>query len=1795
MEHLIPEKIPKGEQNGIKPNEVGEALPRTGEVVEETANGAGVAASEPARQESSVDNGLGKAGEEVSGKSERNATNELTTQAKYEKLIAFADEYAGKNPAEIKQALEQLDFYPSLFLDSQTLADAISTNGAGVAAAMRHGLNPSSETAKNIEKVEPTGKTIEETETATTEPNAPKISGQTDRQQRAAFGTALGAAQSYPGELRGRVNLPAQKAAIAGNFQGVLNALSKSKNVVVAEIARLARALKTSIKIDEDATETYTTQNPLMRQMSIDGAKMHLDVLDKLREAAPEIDKLPAGAELPYSIRHMPIDALEGGERKGSIRLDQVVENNHSMFNPLDLPENRQLRTKEDFQQLLVSFEKSTKEASEEGLRLTATASAKTEGVAGAYDLKTDTIHVPERQSRNEDVLAHEIAHAQLAQIVANPNNQQRPIVKRLNDLYEYVKKDIDEQGIRKPYGVESIQEFLAEGMGKPSFQYTLSRIKYENTSALGKFVETITKLLGIKNDNAFTELLSIYKELMPEETKAPGKAIEKAETTGKTIEKTETSFVDQVAEQVEPPYEEIGGKPEAFPKKAPETPEQEAIREADRAAKQAQAAINKEKRSSANLLTALEGRLSKSELLELGDLSKNKSIEGRLRRKSGKEEDLSTIVGSGELDNFLPPRMRSESPMFDEYAAMEHIRDKLRQNDYLAEDAKQTIRTLQEAKDLAENRSQESSNVEKGNIEANSIDTSNLYRTSGTADSPSLKKTQVSNLVDRITKGWTNKPEIQIHATEADLPQHIRNQAEKDGVTGTISGVYDPVAKVMHIVSEHMHSAEDVIATVAHEIAGHYGLREMLGEKYGKTMDNIYKGNKAVREAADEMMKKENLTQRIAVEEVLADMAEKKKQTPEEMGALRSMYNAIKDWVKDKLGLAVSDRAVQQIVANARKYVIEGGEKNKGNAVNIEPVFRATKYAAGFEKAASLGSKILASEKKVTLESFKNDFGVNSLRGIMKLQDQFIGYEKLAQMKTPEGKRLISATAGSQMMYYLRFFQQRLNFLSDIVKNGALQRKEIINKDGSKEYIYTTTKDGASLAGVSKLLSAANTLTGSSKATNNLFSLYAIAQRAKSVGIEKLNFDKEVITEKSLQEAMKEIERNPGVVKVFKEAHAEYQKYNEGMIDFAVQTGAMTPKLAETLLKNKDYVPYYRQDEAGNISMVSGGKSIIRIGNIKDQPYLHELVGGDKRIIDFMESSVRNSNMLLDMGMRNQAIRNAMFELQKLGMAHIRDGSPKGKEDVVRFKDGGKEMYAVVQSGHGIPSDVLVKGLEGIPTNISTWLKIMGAPSKLLREAFMANPLAAARNFFKDTVSTAVVAGSDFGGVIQSIASAKDNLMQHRGLVGGELFTGNPSELSRILRQVTTGNSDWVNLLAKAHMIHAKADATTRQIRYDSYIKQGLSERDATLMTLESSNFTKRGTSPSLHYLNAMNPFLNSQIQGFAVLLNALGGKMPFNEQLQIRQKMFQRGMLIAGTSMLYAIVQQDNSTYKNATPDQKYNNWFMPFPGMDEPIRIPIPFEAGVLFKAVPEAMINYIYGHDRDAASGLTGAAMRVIPGAETWGMPQLFRPAIEAMTNTTLATRKPIQTQGELHMVPSERIRTGTSGVAQQIGQVLDMSPVLVDHLIGGYTSSIGMFVAHTVGSLMKRAGVSEPAESHISQLPLIGSTFQPVDGGAILQDANNVFRHMKQVKDTYTSLMKNGQPERAIEFLNKNADDYGKSQIAETYFKVESSLAKQLAAVNASKETPKRKQELIDIIRAARSKEAEVMLKAAGKS
>jgi hypothetical protein len=833
-------------------------------------------------------------------------------------------------------------------------------------------------------------------------------------------------------------------------------------------------------------------------------------------------------------------------------------------------------------------------------------------------------------------------------------------------------------------------------------------------------------------------------------------------------------------------------------------------------------------------------------------------------------------------------------------------------------------------------------------------------------------------------TTGNVSQADFKKELAKTKLPKGLKvvvfdklggSLAEKISASGRdpkkVRGGVLPDGTVIFVAENHT-DLNDAKQTIAHELIGHVGVEGLLGESGMKALaKQIQKTDNSVFELAEKLgvlnetlgtyanarrTKSEEDSVLDAVRELIAHV-EEKRPTQSNASAFKNFVKALVGAVRAglrKLGLNldIDTNDIYKILRDARKQFNEG---SPGAYVNKDGdiLFRTVPAVAnaGFEDVLGFSDKIVAKEKSLK-DRIKGE--ATGLIFKTKYVDRFAPVQAVVN----EMKDSLKAT---QLMYFLRMHDQRMAITSEVASSGPIDLKTA--KDGKGLIIESTP--GANLQDMAAALKDADV--GNPEATTRVFTMYLAAKRAKNVGLNKLNFGPEV-TQKMLDDTVKAVNNSPATKAAFEKAAGIYNEYNKGLVNFAVKTGAIAKDVGAQLLKNNDYVPFYRPTNDGSVFLEIGGAPAIKIGNLKDQPYLHELVGGDKPIFDVFTSALQNTSMLTDMALRNLATRNVAYALGDMGLLEvgekekgsgIRKGDGPRGPTIIRFKMDGENYYASVNTDAvDVPAELLVKGLEGVNTSLPNAVKLMNIPANLLRKWVTRNPAYALRQVVRDPLNAVMTTGLDTVPVVSSFQeiskmirgkSEGEALLKGRGILGGQVLTGTSEDMTKIMRDITAGKKGWDYQMAKLDSLAIKGDAATRVVMYNNFLKQGLSEMEATLATLESMNFSKRGISPSLFALSTMVPFMNAQIQGLNVMYQAFTGKMPFSEKLKVKQKLFQRAAMMAGFTMLYASMMQDDEAYQNANDDEKYSNWFVPNPFSEEHIKVPIPFEVGLLFKAV------------------------------------------------------------------------------------------------------------------------------------------------------------------------------------------------------------------------------------------------------
>jgi len=222
----------------------------------------------------------------------------------------------------------------------------------------------------------------------------------------------------------------------------------------------------------------------------------------------------------------------------------------------------------------------------------------------------------------------------------------------------------------------------------------------------------------------------------------------------------------------------------------------------------------------------------------------------------------------------------------------------------------------------------------------------------------------------------------------------------------------------------------------------------------------------------------------------------------------------------------------------------------------------------------------------------------------------------------------------------------------------------------------------------------------------------------------------------------------------------------------------------------------------------------------------------------------------------------------------------------------------------------------------------------------------------------------------------------------------------------------------------------------------------------------------------NRMVPFLNAAIQGPRANIRA--GR-------RNKQKFALRGLQLTMATLALWWLNKDEEWFKELDPRERFLHWW--FPVGDELVRLPRPFEVGLVFGALPEALVDGWYRAEPDRVREW----LKVFGESSTPNlMPVIPNIIAEQLANERFHFDTPIVPMGEQQKPAEEQFNEYTSRVAITVGRMFDVSPRRVDHAIQG------MF-GYVAGDVLRVIGLGAPGtdrESEVADIPVFGRLFRP---------------------------------------------------------------------------------------------------------
>jgi uncharacterized protein YeaC (DUF1315 family) len=787
------------------------------------------------------------------------------------------------------------------------------------------------------------------------------------------------------------------------------------------------------------------------------------------------------------------------------------------------------------------------------------------------------------------------------------------------------------------------------------------------------------------------------------------------------------------------------------------------------------------------------------------------------------------------------------------------------------------------------------------------------------------------------------------------------------------------------------------------------------------------------------------------------------------------------------------------------------------------------------------------------------------------KAADQYAAREALLKLGL-EGKKLDEA-AVTQSRIYMRLNSDANRFSHQAMLDAPLA----LVKDEKGFFGVGVDEKRPGYAKVLETLRGVVGEVGNMEATEGTFYRMLQFERAETdgVGFDKMNMRKPP-TAAEVRQFRADLAASPKLKAAFDKARTQYREYNNGMLDFVRDAGAFTDKEVAAFKKG-NYVPYYRLNEnTGNIDVVVGGTSRT-IGNVINQPQLKELVGGEKDFLSLSESVLQNTQMLTRIALQNLQARDVGFMIQNLGLGKIIDGD--GPANSIRFKLDGEKKWVKLDTDlfpKDIPAEILLQGLHGVKAAVPAALKMAGIPTNFLRATIVRMPLYIIRQMIRDPLHAWFTTGQKFTPVVDSIKeltkmyrgeSETELKLLRSGAVSSNVMTGDYNDAARTLRDMSAEGKPWNTIMATLDNAALRADASTRAVLYDKYRQQGMSHFEAALGAAEVMNFTRRGTSSSLYMMSTLVPFFNAQIQGIDSIYRGVKGDTVFEKQLGVRNTLAKRAALMTGITLAYALAMQDEEAYKNATPQERAMNWFLPLPFTDAALRVPIPFEIGILTKAIPELLYNAGFG---DASSGDTVKGLKYVLGMSVPSViPTVAKPVLEIATNYSFFRDGPIETLRDKQVAPEFRYRESTTELAKLMGKAtskVGVSPLQIEHFVTGYASTAGLLALSMFNPILRPFTSEERGEKvdrRITETPFFGSAFQPSTGRGLVDSVYADVEDWQQAAGTFKNLVTSGRTAEARAFADKQSRDIALSSTGGSFKNAMGQLAEMRRAVEAN--------------------------------
>ncbi len=436
----------------------------------------------------------------------------------------------------------------------------------------------------------------------------------------------------------------------------------------------------------------------------------------------------------------------------------------------------------------------------------------------------------------------------------------------------------------------------------------------------------------------------------------------------------------------------------------------------------------------------------------------------------------------------------------------------------------------------------------------------------------------------------------------------------------------------------------------------------------------------------------------------------------------------------------------------------------------------------------------------------------------------------------------------------------------------------------------------------------------------------------------------------------------------------------------------------------------------------------------------------------------------LIEEGVISEEADISEIELGKIIEIFSRGSNYFGKDNILRIIVKGEPKFFEVHPD-------LYQALIGLdPMKLPAVLKVFSQFARLVRlgATGLKMSFGLARNPWRDAFTYAVLSKNKFSipikpikGLAKEIAASEGSLTSRFKRVGGELAGMMGMDRLAAMKTYDEMLDRMLGKMGKAlHVVKHPIDSlrmilnvtemgpriTELEDQYNYYRKKkpDWSEEDCFIKAFNDAqdvtiNFTKGGADAKVW--NEIAAFFKVAI---------LGPEKVFRSLRDRPLATIVKGILyVTLLSIANWFKNKDKEWYRNLPPAYKYGNFWFEL-NEDTIIRLPIPFDVGVIFSAAPVAALDHWFLHDDESWKYFTDLVKGQAPNVA----PTFFQPWYDVATNKNYLV-VPIESRADQMEYVTEREKRYTKGYAKILSRVCDkmgvkLSPIQIDYILDAYT-------------------------------------------------------------------------------------------------------------------------------------------------